>query len=169
MRFAPGPRGKPVGMDRSTQQRRVDRLLATAGTTFADEGGIRLKDQPMPLFELLALGMLAGKPIDAAIATRAARELFRAGLRTPQRVLDADRRQLIDAFGRARYVRYDESSATRLTDIASTVRDRYRGEGTAQAVQRDRRHRGRHLPARGAGRVDLGAALFRRACPGRRR
>lgn len=128
MRFAPGPRGKPVGMDRSTQQRRVDRLLATAGTTFADEGGIRLKDQPMPLFELLALGMLAGKPIDAAIATRAARELFRAGLRTPQRVLDADRRQLIDAFGRARYVRYDESSATRLTDIASTVRDRYRGD-----------------------------------------
>jgi hypothetical protein len=35
---------------------------------------------------------------------------------------------MISAFGRAHYVRYDESSATRLTDIAERVRDDYQGD-----------------------------------------
>ncbi|PRC49993.1 endonuclease, partial [Mycobacterium sp. ITM-2017-0098] len=48
------------------------RLLDEAGTTYADEAGITLADKPMPLFELLVLCMLASKPIDASIATRAA-------------------------------------------------------------------------------------------------
>jgi endonuclease III len=106
----------------------VRRLLKQAGTTYAQEAGIRLKDQPMPLFQLLTLCMLASKPIDATIATRAARELFRARLRTPHAVLKADRATMIRAFGRAHYVRYDESSATRLADIAAVVRDEYGGD-----------------------------------------
>src|SRR5206468_8139888 len=106
----------------------VARLLKQAGTTYADEAGIRLKDQPMPLFQLLTLCMLASKPIDATIATQAARELFDAGLRTPQAVLKAERTTMISAFGRAHYVRYDESSATRLADIAAAVRDEYGGD-----------------------------------------
>jgi endonuclease III len=106
----------------------VGRLLKQAGTTYAEEAGIRLKDQPMPAFQLLTLCMLASKPIDATIAMNAARELFLAGLRTPQGVLKADRATMIRAFGRAHYVRYDESSATRLTDIASVVRDEYGGD-----------------------------------------
>ena len=106
----------------------VQRLLKQAGTTYADEAGIRLKDQPMPLFQLLTLCMLASKPIDATIATQAARELFDAGLRTPQAVLKAERATMISAFGRAHYVRYDESSATRLADIAAAVRDEYGGD-----------------------------------------
>ncbi len=79
----------------------------------------------MPLFQLLVLCMLASKPIDAAIAMHAAREVFKAGLQTPQAVLEADRSTMIAAFGRAHYVRYDESSATRLADIAQTVHDEY--------------------------------------------
>jgi endonuclease III len=101
----------------------VQRLLSTAGGTYAEEAGILLKDKPMPLFQLLTLCMLASKPIDAAIAMRAARELFTTGLRTPNAVVGADRSTMIAAFGRAHYVRYDESSATRLADIARTVRE----------------------------------------------
>jgi endonuclease III len=112
----------------SSKEQVIRRLLNNAGTTYADEAGIRLKDQPMPLFQLLTLCMLASKPIDAAIAVQAARELFRAGLRTPESVLNADRGDMISAFGRAHYVRYDESSATRLADIAAAVRDDYGGD-----------------------------------------
>ena len=101
------------------------RLLEEAGTTYAREAGITLKDTPMPLFELLVLCMLASKPIDAAVAVAAAREVFHVGLRTPEAVRDADRRTMIDAFGRAGYARYDESSATRLTEMAHTVGDEY--------------------------------------------
>lgn len=106
----------------------VRRLLKVAGTTYAAEAGIKISDKPMPLFQLLVLCMLASKPIDAAIAMRAAHELFKSGLRTPKAVLAADRQTMISAFGRAHYVRYDESSATRLTDMAERVRDDYSGD-----------------------------------------
>jgi endonuclease III len=112
----------------SSNEQVVRRLLSNAGTTYAEEAGIRLKDKPMPMFQLLVLCMLASKPIDAAIAMQAARELFRAGLRTPQAVLDAERATMIRAFGRAHYVRYDESSATRMADIAAMARDEYGGD-----------------------------------------
>jgi endonuclease III len=106
----------------------VRRLLKVAGTTYAAEAGIKINDKPKPLFQLLVLCMLASKPVDATTAMRAARELFRAGLRTPNAVLSSDRPTMISAFGRAHYVRYDESSATRLTDIAEHVRDDYSGD-----------------------------------------
>jgi endonuclease III len=106
----------------------VRRLLDVAGTTYADDARIKMSDKPMPLFQLLVLCMLASKPIDATIATAAARELFKAGLRTPKAILAANRQTMIDAFGRAHYVRYDESSATRLTDMAERVRDDYSGD-----------------------------------------
>ncbi|ORW75914.1 endonuclease [Mycobacterium sherrisii] len=120
---------------------RVRRVLQVGGTTYADEAGIRLGKKPMPLFQLLVLCMLASKPIDAAIAVQAARELFNAGLRTPKAVLAADRQTMISAFGRAHYVRYDESSATRLTDLAQRVRDEYGGDLRALA------ERSHHDPA----------------------
>lgn len=106
----------------------AERLLKRAGTTYAEEAGITLRNAPMPLFQLLTLCMLASKPIDAAVAVRAARELFQAGVRTPRAVRAAQRSTMIDAFGRAGYARYDESSATRLTAIAAMVDDRYGGD-----------------------------------------
>ncbi|WP_082962261.1 endonuclease [Mycobacterium sp. 852014-52144_SCH5372336] len=120
--------GTPADVDAAARKKLVKRLLEQAGTTYAEDAGIRLADKPMPLFQLLALCMLSSKPIDASIAVEAARELFRAGLRTPKSVLDADRAEMIRAFGRAHYVRYDESSATRLTDISKSVVDEYGGD-----------------------------------------
>jgi hypothetical protein len=115
-------------MSRSNHKQLVERLMKVAGTTYAEEAGITLRDKPMPLFQLLVLCMLASKPIEATIAVHAARELFRAGLKTPKAVLAADRDTMITAFGAAHYVRYDESSATRLADIAAAVRDDYGGD-----------------------------------------
>lgn len=115
-------------MDAAAQKKTVKRLLEQAGTTYAQQAGIRMADTPMPLFQLLTLCMLASKPIAAEIAVAAAKELFGAGMRTPQAVADAERAAMIDAFGRAHYVRYDESSATRLADIAATALDEYGGD-----------------------------------------
>jgi endonuclease III len=141
----------------------VDRLLKAAGTTYADEAGIALKNAPMPLFQLLTLCMLASKPIDAGIAVAAARELFHTGLRTPEAVLDADRRTVIDAFGRASYARYDESSATRLTDIAHAVRDDYGGDlrGLADAAGGDTKQAA-NLLQRFKGIGETGSDIFLR-------
>jgi len=106
----------------------IRRLRKHAGTTYAAEAGITLRDAPMPLFQLLVLCMLASKPIDAAIAVRAAKELFRAGLRTPTGVLTAERTTVLAAFSRARYVRHDESTAAKLTELANRVDKDYRGD-----------------------------------------
>lgn len=115
-------------MDSRASERLVGRLMERAGKTYAATAGIKMKDTPMPLFQLLVLCMLASKPIDAEIAMQAGRELFRTGLRTPRAVLAAPRSTMIDAFGRAHYARYDESSATRLTEIAKTVDMNYHGD-----------------------------------------
>jgi endonuclease III len=146
-----------------TRKQLVRRLLKAAGTTYAEEAGIRINDKPMPLFQLLVLCMLAGKPIDATTAMRAARELFTAGLRTPKAVLASDRRSMISAFGRAHYVRYDESSATRLTDIAERVRADYSSDlrEIARRSQHDIRSATRMLKQfKGIG--DTGADIYLR-------
>lgn len=67
-------------------EQRVRRLLKVAGTTYSEQAGIRLDDKAMRLFQLLVLCMVASKPIDAAIGSSAAKELFKAGLRTPRAV-----------------------------------------------------------------------------------
>ncbi len=115
-----------VSNDESQHEEVARRLIEQASITYAEEAGITLKDTPMPLFQLLVLCMLASKPIDAGIAVGAARELFHCGLRTPKDVIDADRATMIEAFGRASYARYDESSATRLVEIAQASDRRLR-------------------------------------------
>lgn len=106
----------------------VARLLRAHGRTYADEAGITLRDKPAPLYQLLVLTVLCSIRIKAEIATAAARELFTAGLRTPQAMASAGWQERVDALGRAHYVRYDESTATALGDGAELLLDRYRGD-----------------------------------------
>jgi endonuclease III len=111
------------------------RLLKIAGTTYAREAGISLRDTPQPLFQLLMLCSMMSKPISAEIAVSAAKELFALGLRSPQAVLDANRADMIHAFGRAHYVRYDESTASRLPEMATLVKNKYGGDLRRLAAQ----------------------------------
>ncbi|MQS10833.1 endonuclease [Streptomyces kaniharaensis] len=106
----------------------VPALLDRYGTTYAEEAGITLRDTPAPLYRLLVLTVLCSIRISAATATAAARELFGAGLGTPQRMTGAQRRVLIAAFARAHYVRYDESTATALGRGAELLLDRWHGD-----------------------------------------
>lgn len=141
----------------------VRRLLDSAGTTYAAEAGIGLRNEPMPLFQLLTLAMLASKPIGADVAARAAREVFETGIRTPATVLDADRKTLIDAFGRAGYARYDESSATRLRDMATAVHDEYGGDLRELAAKADEdRAKATGLLQRFTGIGAIGSGIFMR-------
>ncbi|MCZ4584222.1 endonuclease [Rhodococcus opacus] len=103
-------------------------LLDNAGPTYASASHVTLKDTPTPLFQLLTLSLLLSTRISSEIAVAAARELFRAGLRSPRAVRTADRRTIISALGRAGYVRYDESTATRLHAAAVRVDDEYGGD-----------------------------------------
>lgn len=113
-------------MSRNSDVVRV--LLRRHGHTYAAEAGIRLKDTPMPLYQLLVLATLLSARIRATTAVDAARELFAAGMRTPERMADASWQQRVDALGRGHYRRYDERTATMLGDGAGIVLNRWKGD-----------------------------------------
>ena len=103
-------------------------LLDTQGQTYAGEAGIKLADKPGPLYQLLVLATLLSARISSGIAVAAARELFRAGYRTPRAMLDATWQDRVDALGRGHYRRYDERTATMLGDAARHCQDRWHGD-----------------------------------------
>jgi hypothetical protein len=106
----------------------VPALLREAGRTYADEAGIKLKDQPAPLFKLLVLANLLSTRINSSIAVAAARELFAAGGGTPAGMAKLSWQDRVDTLGRGGYVRYDESTSTRLGRMAQQVIEDYRGD-----------------------------------------
>jgi endonuclease III len=106
----------------------VDLLLRRHGRTYAEEAGIRLADKPAPLWQLLVLSLLLSARISSDIAVAAARELFRAGYRTPARMHAASWQDRVDALGRGRYRRYDERTATMLGELAQAVLEDHRGD-----------------------------------------
>ena len=75
----------------------------------------------MPMFQLLMLCMLASKPIDAAIAMQAAGSCSVPACVRRKAVARGRARDDDQRVRRAHYVRYDESSATRMVDIAAAV------------------------------------------------
>ncbi|MEW1658065.1 endonuclease [Streptomyces sp. NPDC093707] len=112
----------------TSHQALVRTLLDRHGQTYAAEAGIRLRDTPQPLYQLLVVADLLSARIRASVAVAAARALFGAGLRTPRRMADAPWQRRVDALGEGGYRRYDESTATRLGDGARLLLDRYGGD-----------------------------------------
>jgi hypothetical protein len=112
-------------------------VLACYGTTFAEDAGIRLADEPAPLFQLLVLAELLSARIGAGIAVATAVELRAAGWTTPQKMRDASRPRVVAALGRGGYRRYDERTATQLRELATLVLDRYGGDLRRLAEQAD--------------------------------
>ncbi|WP_460528875.1 HhH-GDP family DNA glycosylase [Flindersiella endophytica] len=106
----------------------VRTLIDRHGVTFAEQAGISLKDTPAPLYQLLVVSTLLSAPISSGIAVDAGKELFRAGYRTPRAMRDATWQERVDALGRGRYRRYDESTSTRLGDGAELILQRWKGD-----------------------------------------
>ncbi|WP_414709419.1 endonuclease [Pseudonocardia sp.] len=118
--------GYAVGM--ADERTVLATLLDRAGTTYAEQAGIRLKDSPAPLYRLLVLSILLSTRIKADIAVDAARALADAGMGTPARMREAPWQDRVDALGRAGYRRYDESTATSLGEGAELLRAEYRDD-----------------------------------------
>ncbi|MGH3934895.1 MAG: hypothetical protein ACRDS1_07975 [Pseudonocardiaceae bacterium] len=106
----------------------VQVLLDRFGRTSAEQAGIRLADRPSPLYQLLVLATLLSARISGDIAVAAAKELFAAGYRTPQRMRQATWQDRVDALGRGGYRRYDERTSTMLGEAAVQLLDRWSGD-----------------------------------------
>lgn len=106
----------------------VKTLLDRHGRMYAEEAGIALADRPGPLYQLLVLSTLLSTRIRASVAVAAARELFTAGFRTPERMEAASWQDRVDALGRGHYRRYDERTATMLGAGARLCQERWRSD-----------------------------------------
>lgn len=120
-----------------TRRDEVRDLLDRHGTTYASEAGITLRDKPSPLYQLIVLTLLSSARISADIAVASARELFRAGWRTPARMREATWQQRVDALVRGGYRRYDESTSTQLEKNAAYLLETYHGDLRAIRPGRD--------------------------------
>ena len=112
----------------TSDQETARAVLDRYGTTYAEQAGIRLADEPAPLFQLLVLAELLSARIGAGVAVAAALELRRARLTTPRAMRDSSWHVRVAALGRAGYRRYDERTATQLGDATQLVLDRYSGD-----------------------------------------
>jgi endonuclease III len=77
------------------------------------------------LFKWLLACLLFGKPIQQEVAARAYHELVKAGLTTPQKILQAGWQKLVQILDRGHYVRFDESTATKLLQVCEALLARY--------------------------------------------
>ncbi len=117
-----------TGTVSASARRTADALLEECGRTYAEEAGIRLRDTPQPLYQLLVLSQLLSARIRASVAVAAARALFAHGMRTPRRMADATWQQRVDALGEGGYRRYDERTSTQLGEGADLVLDVWKGD-----------------------------------------
>ncbi|MBD8730310.1 DNA methylase [Pseudomonas sp. CFBP 13710] len=114
----------------------------------AHELGIDINEQH-GLFKWLLASFLMGKRIQADIAVEAYRVLVDKHNRdTPRKLSNCTHRELVAMLGEAHYVRYDESTATRLSAFAKKLQAEYDGTiGGMRAASTDRRDFERKLEA----------------------
>lgn len=110
------------------QSEAISLLLEHYGYTFADEAGVRLRNSPAPLFQLLLLATLLSARIQAEHAVSAAASLFSSGLTTPSKVAQASWQTRVEAITWTGYRRFDERTATTLGQSAERVLKLYQGD-----------------------------------------
>lgn len=111
-----------------TEQAVVKALLDRYGRTFAEEAGIRLSDQPSPLYQLLVLSTLLSARISSEVAVAGASELFAAGYRTPRAMAESSWHERVAALDRGHYRRNEARTATMLGEGADLLTSRWRGD-----------------------------------------
>lgn len=140
----------------------VKDLLCDAGSTYAGELGIDLaKNTPSPLFRWLCASLLLSTRISADLAMNAAKELARAGWRTPEKMAAATWEQRTRVLNEAGYARYDESTSRRLAELSEKLLDAYGGDLRRlrkQAGEDPKRLRDLLKEFKGIG--DVGADIF---------
>jgi len=123
----------------------VSVLIDRHGRTYADDAGIRLRDTPAPLFQLLCLSLMLSARIRGEAAVEAARALFDAGWTTPDHLAESTWEERVKVLNEHGYARYDESTARMLAQTTDLLVERYRGdlrrlrdaaEGDVCAIQR---------------------------------
>ncbi|HZA77882.1 MAG TPA: MBL fold metallo-hydrolase [Acidimicrobiales bacterium] len=152
-----------VAAKRQTPKQTARAVLDAHAQTYAEEAGIRLRDAPAPLYQLLCLSLLMSARIRANIAVAAARALFAQGWRTPRKLAASTWERRAKVLNEAGYARYDERTARMLAGTADLLLDRWHGDLRRLREEADRDPaRERELLQEFPGIGPVGADIFAR-------
>jgi endonuclease III len=92
--------------------------------TYSQELGLDLTKEE-DRFKWFLASILFAKRISSQIARGTYREFEREGIVTPESIIEAGWDKLVEILDSGGYVRYDFSTASRLLEIAASLKDRY--------------------------------------------
>lgn len=116
------------GTDKQAEPADLQSLLK-GSRTYAEELGLDLaKNTPSPLFRWLCASLLLSTRISAGLAMDAAKALADNGWTTPEKMAEATWEERVRVLNHAGYARYDESTSTRLADMAERLISDYGGD-----------------------------------------
>ncbi len=104
--------------------------------SYPRELGLNL-GKPKDRFKWFLASMLFAKRISAEIAKRTYMEFERAGINTPEKILDAGWDKLVEILDSGGYVRYDFSTATKLLEVSKSLKEKYRSLENLHASAKD--------------------------------
>lgn len=116
-------------MARLPKNQILSSLLSRHGTTFSEELGINLqRGTPKPLFQWLCASLLYSTRISQNLASNAARALYKKGWTTAKKMGAASWKTRARVLNEAGYARYDESTSSKLEQVAEILQYRYGGD-----------------------------------------
>ncbi len=105
------------------------RLVKKLGGTYASTLGTNLASmESEEVFKWFLASVLFGARISEGIATQTYKEFEKAGVLSPDAILKTSWQGLADILDRGGYVRYDFKTATKLLEVAGTLKDKYEGD-----------------------------------------
>lgn len=93
---------------------------------YAKELGIDLESgSETEYFKWFLACLLFGKPVQQEVAKRAFLELVQDDITSPDAILNAGWDRLVEILDEGHYVRYDFSTATKLLDVSTALKEEY--------------------------------------------
>lgn len=101
-------------------------IQKAASKIYSSDLGIDLKSKKeTEFFKWFLACLLFGKPIQQQVAKRTYFEFIKTGLASPQAILQVGWDKLVKILDQGHYVRYDFSTATKLSDICKALINQY--------------------------------------------
>jgi len=122
---------------------------------YSKDLGIDLKSgREEEIFKWFLACLLFGKPIQQEVAKMTYFEFEKAGILSPEKILEAGWSKLVEILDRGHYVRYDFSTATKLLEICKELKEKYESLTNLLSQAKDKKDLAKRLQEfRGIGPV----------------
>jgi len=118
-----------TGSSAVTKKGLCAKLVKQLGGGYSSALGIDLAGiKPDEVFKWFLASILFGARIGEGVAIKAYKEFEKAGMLSPEAILETGWQGLVDILDRGGYVRYDFKTSTKILEVTRALKDRYKGD-----------------------------------------